>query len=98
MLVDVHVTQENIEKGVSGTSLQCPINLALLALFPSKYISTTPYYIRFSINTAEQYLKVDGKSKLVKTPPIATEFIARFDKKLKCEPFSFSLDTEDLYE
>lgn len=85
MVLNVSVTQEDIDKGTPGNYCQCPIALAIQRLG----VLTCPAVTRFGM-----YHDIDDRRKYVLLPPGAISFIEKFDAKLPVEPFDFTLEVD----
>lgn len=76
----VKVCQENINKGERGSSLRCPIALALKETVLREWVVGSAYVTDYT-SKKKYYL-----------PDEARVFIAAFDKKEKVEPIEFEMD------
>jgi hypothetical protein len=90
--LNVHVTQEHIDKGKQGNCYFCPVALAI-----------TPHGAYYSIISTRSYefvLYLCDKRKEAKlpTPEEVLDFINRFDAGKTVKPFSFALTIPEQLE
>jgi hypothetical protein len=86
MKIQVKVTDKHIKRGIPQCIDQCPIALALTDLgydVISVGLDTTLFYDKNRVNVFSFFL-----------PPIATDFIKRFDNLEHLTSFDFTLEEE----
>lgn len=79
--MNISVTQEHINRGVTNDCGKCPVALALSDAFPSQTITV-------------EYLKIHIGAMWIETPDPVREFLPNFDWGDKVVPFSFDLPIE----
>lgn len=78
----IHVTQEDIDKGLKGIACNCPIALAIKRA------------LKADISINQTMICINGKIENIDIPESVSTFIELFDSLLpkQVEPFSFELD------
>lgn len=76
-MIEIHVTQEDIDHGRKGSCVNCPIARAAYRA------------LRGWVEVHQFELNHMGK--LYELPPLAIEFILDFDSDCRVEPFTFTL-------
>ena len=85
--IKINVTQEDIDKGIQGSCVNCPTGLALQRTFPSSnYIHVDTVDIEYGINPESDEFKS------VETPQEVIDFIDDFDNGKPVKPFFFELE------
>jgi len=78
-VIKIEVTARHIKRGVPDDDLNCPIALAIQDRWPGRYVSVCPDTIQIGKRTVD-------------TTDEQQAFMARFDRGLPVEPFTFELD------
>jgi hypothetical protein len=80
----IHVTQEDIDKGIRGDCKRCPVARAIERELPSASdIEVHGYIIAFWYDG--EYIQIKGSGELAR-------FVYEFDDGKKLKPFEFTLD------
>lgn len=91
-IIEVNVTQEDIDRGVRYNCTYCPIAKAMYRLVAFDLTSNDNY---LTIDNCVRLIEARGYGSLskyiIKLPTIAHRFIAAFDLGYACEPFKFGL-------
>jgi len=86
-MIEVDVTQEDINNGEQGKYRICPIALAVNRKLTNHYCGVTPYDIFL-------YKKdTNGFVTCLDVPNKVTDFMLDFDTEKEVKPFKFNLDT-----
>lgn len=80
----IEVTQHDIDTGVRGTSLFCPIANAIRRALRAKRVSSG--YLTVSV------FPFEGDGKNYPLPQEATDFAMAFDEGHKVEPMNFDME------
>lgn len=75
----IFVTSEHIKRGKRGSDCECPVAIAL-----SEYFGKT--------SVSDLMLLILRTNKVIKTPPIVVDFIAKFDDNEDVKPFEFDIE------
>jgi len=78
----IEVTQEHINKGKRKNCYRCPVALAIESAIPDSWVSVG--WQTITVDKDQQYATQ-------RTPTAVTEFINKFDRRKKVEPFEFVL-------
>ena len=84
--MQIHVTQDHIDRGLPHCPEKCPVALALKDATNRHWIVNN--HNASSPNEEEQ------KHRLVRLNDFAREFVTRFDTDVNQQPFSFEFDYE----
>lgn len=76
----IEVTKEDIAQGKPLEPCSCPIALAVSRHFPGQHIEIIFHFI----NVGRYYYSMNDK---------LSEFVMKFDSRLRVYPFSFDLDS-----
>jgi hypothetical protein len=83
--ITVRVSQDHINRGISGNCERCPVALALLEAFPEAKS------VGVDADLIEIYYQGTVDSDEFGTPEAAAVFISNFDDNIVGEPFEFEL-------